>query len=538
MIKVLKKFQVQMSPFQATKDWALNNTDNENLILFESTGSDDSEPIALEYIDYDSGIGLPVTNSYCDVALETQDADRVVFREGQKVTGPFYPDTDPTNPDGTYKRSIYYQVKSSFYNDYRDFTKLLGVEKLDFELSKTKRRLEDNIKLFDIPRLVFGDKIVPNTVEIPSDTLDNDLTIVDDGNGNLFAGTNLFSKQQEIGDFYNVFVTGSNFNCAYYFITNPPPAPIHLTASLFNVSSSVLTWQTSSSAIEEDGFIIERSDNIIPFVIHGIVGHGVLTINDYMLQVGHLYTYRVYAYTTFERSGYSNTASVYISGTGSAPQGIPTLTASLVWITAPTNLVVSLLPIIGSSVTSSLTWTDNSDNEDGFIVGRSTDGLSWSTITTTGANTESYYDANVLSASLGLTYYYRVHAFNSATSSAYSNTASVNCDAAIETFEEYSVGQSSSFNGGQGWTSEWLVVPGNNLVSWENWNRFALNQSSSFNNNNTIYGWSGTWLVSGNSFDITVAQETWEYYSVGQTSNFNSGSGWTGIWKLQTSGSI
>lgn len=301
-----------MSPFQATKDWALNNTDNSNLLLYESTGSDDGVPIAFEYVDYDSGIGLPVTNSQCDIALETQDSDRVIFREGENVTGPFYPDTDPTNPDGTYKRSIYHQIKASFYNDYRDFTKLLGIEKLDFELSKTKRRLEDNIKMFDIPRVVFGDKIIPNTVEIPSNTLDNNFIITDDGNGNLYAGINLFSKQQEIGDFYNVFVSGSSFDCSTYFILDPPPTPIELSASVSCPVSNlaILTWLTSSNSPVEDGFIIERSDNAIPFVIIGIVGSGILTFNDYTLLSGHSYSYRVYAYTTFDVSGYSNTASV------------------------------------------------------------------------------------------------------------------------------------------------------------------------------------------------------------------------------------
>jgi hypothetical protein len=42
-------------------------------------------------------------------------------------------------------------------------------------------------------------------VVIRDTSLDNDYTIEDDGYGNLTARQNLFSKQQEIGDFINEF---------------------------------------------------------------------------------------------------------------------------------------------------------------------------------------------------------------------------------------------------------------------------------------------------------------------------------------------
>lgn len=205
MLKELKRYQLQLTPFQAAKDWALNNTENEDLLLFESTGSDDGEPIDLEYIDFGNGSNTPYTSSECEIALEQQDADKAHYREGKALTGPFFPETDPVNVDGTYQRSVYSQVRTSFYNTYRDPTKLFGMENVDFELGKTKRRLAAKLRMFDIPRNVFGDKIVPNTVIIYDTSLDNDYTIEDDGYGNLTARRNLFSKQQEIGEFVNDF---------------------------------------------------------------------------------------------------------------------------------------------------------------------------------------------------------------------------------------------------------------------------------------------------------------------------------------------
>ncbi len=70
-----------------------------------------------------------------------------------------------------------------------------------------------------------------------------------------------------------------------------------------------------------------------------------------------------------------------------------------------------------------LAWTDNSNNEENFVVERSTDGQSFTALPQLlAANTTSYSDQDGLSRAT--TYYYRIKATNSAGSSAYSNTAS------------------------------------------------------------------------------------------------------------------
>ncbi|WP_157494145.1 M43 family zinc metalloprotease [Fulvivirga imtechensis] len=90
--------------------------------------------------------------------------------------------------------------------------------------------------------------------------------------------------------------------------------------------------------------------------------------------------------------------------------------SSVVTVIAPGNLTATAT----SSGSISLTWGDNSNNEDGFEIERSTGGA-FNIITSTGANISSYTD-NGLSANT--TYSYRVRAKSGAVYSSYSNTSS------------------------------------------------------------------------------------------------------------------
>ncbi len=85
---------------------------------------------------------------------------------------------------------------------------------------------------------------------------------------------------------------------------------------------------------------------------------------------------------------------------------------------APSGLAVQ-----GATSNSvSIGWNDNSTNETGFHVQRSSDGVNFALIATLGAGTRSFVDVTVLARS---SYYYRVRAFNSAGASAYSSAVSV-----------------------------------------------------------------------------------------------------------------
>jgi PKD repeat protein len=83
---------------------------------------------------------------------------------------------------------------------------------------------------------------------------------------------------------------------------------------------------------------------------------------------------------------------------------------------APSNLRATAV----SSSQITLTWQDNSDNEQGFKIERRVEGGSYSQIATVEANTQSYSDSGLSSEA---TYCYRVRAYNSAGDSPFSDEA-------------------------------------------------------------------------------------------------------------------
>jgi hypothetical protein len=95
-----------------------------------------------------------------------------------------------------------------------------------------------------------------------------------------------------------------------------------------------------------------------------------------------------------------------------------------------TSTGTSTLPAAPSSLSAqsvaynqvSLAWTDNSSNETGFKVERSTDSVNFVEVASLGAGARAYTDIAVAANSR---YAYRARAYNSVGASAYSNTVSV-----------------------------------------------------------------------------------------------------------------
>lgn len=104
------------------------------------------------------------------------------------------------------------------------------------------------------------------------------------------------------------------------------------------------------------------------------------------------------------------------NGNGSANRPV-SITVNATIPNAPTGLVVTAI----SKSQINLTWKDNSSNETGFKIERSTNGSTFTQIATVGTNATSYSNTGLTANTL---YYYRVRAYNAAGNSAYSNTAS------------------------------------------------------------------------------------------------------------------
>jgi len=181
-----------------------------------------------------------------------------------------------------------------------------------------------------------------------------------------------------------------------------PSPPSGLAASAVSTTEIRLTWTDASN--NEDGFKIERSPDGMTFTLRAQVGPDATSYQDTGLAPSTRYYYRVYAYNVVGNSAPSNTANA----TTQAPPSIPA---------APTGLSATAAP--GPRI--DLAWTDASSNETGFKIERSTDGTTFTSLTTVGANQTSYGNPNLSPAT---TYWYRVRATNSSGDSAPSNVAS------------------------------------------------------------------------------------------------------------------
>ena len=193
-----------------------------------------------------------------------------------------------------------------------------------------------------------------------------------------------------------------------------------------------VTWIDNSK--NETAFVIERSSSPTgPWSILETVPSDRLTVGPgtgtrtYVDRTRNTYYYQVYAINVVgDTWDYSNPALNNIPPGG----GWPTLTLSSMGIVPPVSTIAPPSALTGSAVvknkktaTVTLTWMDNSVNETGFLVQRAYDpGFTSGVVNATLGSNVSTFSQTV---ARGTTFYYRVHAFNDTTQSAWSNTASV-----------------------------------------------------------------------------------------------------------------
>jgi titin len=197
---------------------------------------------------------------------------------------------------------------------------------------------------------------------------------------------------------YNTAGTSAPSNTANATTPDVPPAAASgLGATAVSSSRIDLNWTDNSS--NESGFKIERSSSSTgPFTQIGT--STTPTFSDMSAPVASTSFYRVIAYNTAGSAAASNVASATTS------DNVPA---------SPSALGATAI----SSSRIDLNWTDNSSNESGFKVERSSS--STGPFTQIGTSTAaSFSDTSAPTAS---TSFYRVSAYNTAGTSAPSNTA-------------------------------------------------------------------------------------------------------------------
>ncbi len=224
--------------------------------------------------------------------------------------------------------------------------------------------------------------------------------------GGYFIVKNSWGSGWGSGGYFSIAYseTGSpvyfgEWTIAYQKPAFSPAAPGNLVATAVSSSQINLSWTDNSD--NETGFMIERCQEAgcNNFAQIATVGENITTYSNSNLLGNTTYTYRVRAYNSGGNSGYSNPAS--------ATTPFPPSPA------APGNLVATAV----SSSQINLSWTDNSDNETGFMIERCAATCSYISL---GSNVTSYSDTGLTE---NTTYTYRVKASNSGGDSAYSNSA-------------------------------------------------------------------------------------------------------------------
>jgi hypothetical protein len=210
-------------------------------------------------------------------------------------------------------------------------------------------------------------------------------------NGSLWSGTGYVYRIRAAN------ASGASSYTSEVTVTTPlvqslaPAAPSGLSGSAPSPFDIDLAWSDNSSS--ETGFQIERK-----LAINGMWAHvatreaGSTTYRDSSLWSGTGYIYRVRAVNGYGNSAYTSEVTV----TTQLVSGKPA---------APSNLNATL----ASNTSVNLSWTDNSFNENGFAIERRRSGGSWAQVGWVAHNVTTYQDTG---RSSGVTYVYRVKAFN------------------------------------------------------------------------------------------------------------------------------
>ena len=209
-----------------------------------------------------------------------------------------------------------------------------------------------------------------------------------------------------------------------------PAAPTNLTFSDYDASAQTLVVSWTDNSDDEIAFRVQYSLDQNQWYTTENTDPDVTSYTASGLVAGRTYYYRVAAVGLYG-------VSDWVSGSYTVESPVSDTPA------APSDIVFTDAEITTSGVDVTMSWNDNSDNEDRFVVQFSYDNTNWYGAGSTEANVTTRRATGLVS---GRTYYFRVAAYNDAgysdwaTATYVAPSADVNPPSEI-VFGEYSNGQ-------------------------------------------------------------------------------------------------
>ncbi|MBN1670144.1 MAG: fibronectin type III domain-containing protein [Kiritimatiellae bacterium] len=186
---------------------------------------------------------------------------------------------------------------------------------------------------------------------------------------------------------------------------NPPPAaPSAPAATAVSSGQITITWRDNSN--NEDGFKLDRRQSGTSVWVTLTAAANATSLNDTSVAPETKYYYKILAYNAAGNSAYTAVVDATTPAAATAPG-------------RPTNLKAEAV----SASEIKLTWTDTSNNEDGFKIRRSADGSDFDTLTPifVGANVTTCTDAGLPADT---TYWYKIYSYNTVGDSGYTAAVS------------------------------------------------------------------------------------------------------------------
>lgn len=223
--------------------------------------------------------------------------------------------------------------------------------------------------------------------------------------------------------------SGANISLSYAGYTNVTALTLDYKNEVFfrnDTGGSTIAetyWYSSGTRFVDADVVFHEADHAFTTASYGCSGSQYYIENTGIHELGHVLglahssvdTATMWPYSSYCETVRETLDADDIAGLQSLYPPASTTTVPA----APSQLAVSVNASSPSS-SLSLAWVDTATNASGYNVERSPDGSTFAAIAQLGSTATTYVDTGLTG---GAAYYYRVSAFNSAGSSAYSNIA-------------------------------------------------------------------------------------------------------------------